>query len=113
MTQSGPPEDTALEALFAKARDTPPRVPDALMARVMADAVAEAPKRARFRRWRQLLDGVGGWPAMAGLATAACFGIWTGGVLSDDLIWTFGYTEVASFDFGDDLGAFDMLLVDG
>ena len=63
-----------------------------LMARVLADAydeqdllaakalegeltVAPAPRRGFLRN---LLDAIGGWPAVAGLATATVAGIWIG-----------------------------------
>lgn len=112
MTQSRPPVDDALEAAFAQARETPP-VPEALMARVMADAVAAMPKPVRQPIWKQILGTLGGWPAMAGLAMTACVGIWAGGVLSDDLITVFGLSESLAFETGSELSAFDLLLVDG
>ena len=71
------------------------------------------PKPNRPSIWKQVLGTLGGWPAMAGLAMTACIGIWAGGVLSDDLIWTFGLSESAALETGSDLGAFDLLLVDG
>ena len=114
MTQSRPPFDDTLEAAFAQARACPPAVPEALMARVQADAVAAMPKAmARPPVWKQVLGTLGGWPAMAGLAVTACVGVWAGGVLSDDLITAFGLSESVAFDTGSDLGAFDLLLVDG
>lgn len=114
MTQSQPPLEDALDAAFRQAQAAPPAVPDALMARVMADAVAAMPKKpARPPIWRQLLGTLGGWPAMAGLAMTACVGVWVGGALSDDLITVFGLSESAALETGSDLGAFDLLLVDG
>jgi hypothetical protein len=113
MTQSRPPFDDALDAAFLQARKTPPPVPENLMNRVVADAIAAMPKPDQTPFWKQLLGTLGGWPAMAGLAMTACVGIWAGGVLSDDLIATFGISESAAFETGSDLGAFDLLLVDG
>ncbi|MCK0150649.1 hypothetical protein MWU54_11475 [Marivita sp. S6314] len=113
MTQSRPPEETTLDAMLARARDTETRVPDGLMTRVLEDAIREMPKPEKASVWRYLLGALGGWPAVAGLAMTACVGVWAGGVLSDDLVWTLGLTEDASLGFGADLGAFDMLLVDG
>jgi hypothetical protein len=113
MTQSRPPFDDALDAAFQQARETPPPVPESLMDRVVADAIAAMPQADRTPFWKQLLGMLGGWPAMAGLAMTACVGIWAGGVLSDDLISTFGISESAAFETGSDLGAFDLLLVDG
>lgn len=83
------------------------------MARVLADAAAALPKQARQPIWRQFLGTMGGWPAMAGLAMTASVGLWVGGVLSDDLTAVFGLSISASLETGSDLGAFDLLLVDG
>ena len=113
MTPFKPSDDTALGAAFKNARETPVAVPDALMSRVLADAVAEMPKVERHSIWHQFVGALGGWPAMAGLAATACVGLWAGGTLSEDLIWTFGVSETAALESGVDLGPFDLLLVDG
>ena len=113
MTQSRPPFDDPIEAAFAEARRTTPAVPDDLMARVMADAVAEMPLKTKASPWGQFIKTLGGWPAMAGLAMTACVGVWAGGTLSDDLMMALTPLESASFDTGMGLGAFDLLLVDG
>lgn len=113
MTQPRSPDDDALDAAFSEMSTTPPDVPDALMARVMADAIAEMPKPNRVSIWQNVLRTLGGWPAVAGLAATACVGVWMGGVLSDDLVVAFGLTDAASLEMGGDLGAFDLLLVDG
>ncbi|WP_101069084.1 hypothetical protein [Roseovarius salinarum] len=76
-------DSTALKAHFEAARQHAPSPPDALMARVMADALAEqaaapdvaAPARGR---WAELLRALGGWPAVAGLACATLAGVWIG-----------------------------------
>ncbi|WP_319826371.1 dihydroorotate dehydrogenase [Thalassovita sp.] len=77
--------DIDLDALFAQARgrDADPS-PD-FMARVLEDALAAQPAptpvaqtRPRSSRLRQFLNAVGGWPAMAGLATAGVAGLWFG-----------------------------------
>ncbi len=73
-----------LDNLFAqtRAQDVTP-TPD-FMERVLQDAlqaqVAAAPVAARPRAsWiRQLLSAIGGWPAVAGLATAGVAGLWIG-----------------------------------
>lgn len=75
-------DDRALDAFFEAARHSPPAPTDALLARVMADAAsmqaaAESPMPRRTAMPR-LRDLVGGWPAMAGLATAALAGLWIG-----------------------------------
>lgn len=113
MTQPRTPEDDALEAAFSLMSATPPDVPDALLKRVMADAMAEMPKPDRVPIWRNVLGTLGGWPAIAGLTATACVGVWMGGVLTDDLIVAFGLTDSAALEMGGDLGAFDLLLVDG
>ncbi|NDR59229.1 hypothetical protein [Aliiruegeria sabulilitoris] len=82
-----------LEALFKALRDEPEEPSSDLLARVLADAyeaqdvrTAEAvpepapvaPQPARRGGIRGLLDMIGGWPAVAGLATATVAGIWIG-----------------------------------
>jgi hypothetical protein len=74
-----------LDAFFDAARAHPPAVPGDLLARVAADAAAVAADRARSapvaaqpRGWRGILSGIGGWPALAGLATATVAGVWIG-----------------------------------
>ncbi|MEZ5674619.1 hypothetical protein SAMN06265173_10369 [Thalassovita litoralis] len=78
-------EDFDLDAMFADMRtqDVVP-APD-FMARVLADALdaqaAAAPVTVAPRppsRLRQLLAAIGGWPAVAGLATAGVAGLWIG-----------------------------------
>ena len=78
-------EDFDLDALFADMRtqDVVP-APD-FMARVLADALdvqaAAVPVTVAPRppsRLRQLLAASGGWPAVAGLATAGVAGLWIG-----------------------------------
>ena len=113
MTQSRPPEENPLDAAFAEARRTPPEVPADLMARVMADAMAEMPVPERQPFWKQVIGTLGGWPAMAGLAATACVGLWVGGALTDDLMLSLSPLDSAALDTGIGLGAFDLLLVDG
>lgn len=78
------PAEFDLDALFAEARGQAADPSPELMARVMADAIAmqPAPMRAapprRTSRLRQFLNAVGGWPAVAGLATAGVAGLWIG-----------------------------------
>lgn len=76
-----------LDTLFESARQHVPAPSQALMARVMADAAAsqaapglapQAAARVTPGLWRQFWQGLGGWPAMGGLATATCAGIWLG-----------------------------------
>lgn len=85
--------DAALEALFADVRDAAePPVPDALMARVLADAqrlqpVMTAPVRHRTRGgwWRALFGAPGSPGTAAGLVAAGLAGVWIGFVQPLDL----------------------------
>lgn len=77
------PDEIDLERLFAAERAAPP-VPSAeLLARVLADAQdALRPRKAARPTLGQRLAGVirdlGGWPTIAGLATAGIAGLWIG-----------------------------------
>ncbi|MEP5732306.1 MAG: hypothetical protein ABJL67_23400 [Sulfitobacter sp.] len=77
MTENEQTDELNLEGLFEAARRTPAKVPEGLMARVIADASAVQPVR-RFARWRGWLRGLGGMPAISGLVTATCVGFWLG-----------------------------------
>ncbi len=81
-----PQDDDALEAFFAAAQRTTPAPSDALLARVMADALAaqearqQVPARMRPQPFRpgllaQLREALGGWPAFGGLAAAGVTGL--------------------------------------
>ncbi len=78
--------ETTLDAAFAAARAQKPQPSSDVMARVLADAelvqseLACLPVRPQQRRGylRQFLEALGGWPAMAGLATAGIAGVWLG-----------------------------------
>lgn len=83
--QTETPRDDGLEAFFAAARADAPTPSDDLVARILADAdavhpapVALAPRRSASPAWRDVLRGIGGWPALAGLATATVAGLWIG-----------------------------------
>lgn len=84
--------DAALEALFATARAAPVPVPDALMARVLADAerlqpAPPAPARSRAGGgwWAALFGAPGGRGTAAGLVAAGLAGVWIGFVQPVDL----------------------------
>ena len=67
-----------LDDLFAAARRVAPAPSDALMARVLAEAMAaQAPLRRATRPGllAQLREALGGWPAVGGLATAGVAGL--------------------------------------
>ena len=74
------PLDDAFHAL--KTHASPPR--DDLMSRVLADADAvqadflAPPKPVRAPLSTRFLAVIGGWPSMAGLATAGLAGVWIG-----------------------------------
>ncbi|MEQ9243915.1 hypothetical protein [Roseovarius indicus] len=80
-----PENKDPLTAFFDAGRAARPEPGDALMARIMADAdrvqaeraeaPAPGPRRGLFAGLAQAL---GGWPAMAGLATATVAGLWIG-----------------------------------
>jgi hypothetical protein len=96
MTRTDEPmrNDAGLEAFFEAARKAAPEPSAALLARVLADAEAELAARARPampavpRRpghWLNFVRGLGGWPALAGMATAAVAGVWLGFATPDSL----------------------------
>ena len=121
MVDKTPLDDTALDAFFDAARAQDPTPSDDLIARILADADAEviaqsqtaAPPR---RGWfAQVVGGLGGWPALAGLATAAVTGV-TIGVVSPDVIdtWTDGTVSAAlGYEVNDLLPSVGGLLDEG
>jgi hypothetical protein len=77
--------DPRMEAALDAARKAGPEPSAALMARVLAEAEAaqagfamQADRPARRGYLRQLLDALGGWPAVAGGAMALVAGVWLG-----------------------------------
>ncbi|MFD0978314.1 hypothetical protein [Tropicimonas aquimaris] len=85
--------DAELEAFFQSAREIGGKPSPALLSRVLADAYAEqdaatasetipgavaVPDTPRRGLLAGLFQGVGGWPAIAGLVTATAAGIWIG-----------------------------------
>lgn len=88
-------DDAALDALFASVRANPPLPSAAVMTRLCDAALAAQPVQRpdlparpanrdarRAAPWRRamapLLEAIGGWPALAGLATAGVAGLWIG-----------------------------------
>ena len=71
----------ALDDFFGAARRAAPRPSDALLARVLSDALAVQAAPVPTRRptrpslLAQLRDALGGWPAVGGLATAGMMGL--------------------------------------
>lgn len=76
--------DDELELFFEAARSEAPMPSDELSERVLADALtlmpkASAPVPAKPRgRLAGIFAAIGGWPAVAGLATATVAGVWLG-----------------------------------
>ncbi|MFD1158374.1 hypothetical protein [Roseovarius aestuarii] len=78
-------DDNELESVFDAAKETASLPSSDLMSQVMRDAMAVQagfavpPVEARPRGiWQELFRVLGGWPTMAGLATAAVAGVWIG-----------------------------------
>lgn len=79
------PNDEFLDDLFVRAQKAEASPQDDLVARVLADADAV---QAGFRvstaatapagLWARMLDALGGWPAVSGLAAATVAGVWIG-----------------------------------
>ena len=83
-------DETELNKMFDLSKRTPPEPSPDFMARILSDAEAMQPaalgvltettaKRGIFRDMLSALgEAIGGWPAFAGLATAAVTGVWIG-----------------------------------
>lgn len=76
-----------LDLMFEAARTSPPRPSSDFLARVLSDgetmqpkprAIAPAQKRSKRRNIFAAIQMIGGWPALAGMATAAVTGLWIG-----------------------------------
>lgn len=108
------PNDDMLDDLFATARAVAPDPSDELVARVLADAGSiSQPPVAQRGLWAPLLDMIGGWPAMGGLAAATIAGIWIGvappASVQDFTASTFGQPVTVSIfaeDLDFDIGTF-------
>ena len=74
------PEDKNLARYFEAARRGSPKPSPALMARIAADAhaVARDLRPPRLSVAEILRAALGGWPGLAGLATAGLAGLWIG-----------------------------------
>lgn len=86
--------EAALERLFAAARAEAPAPSPELMARVLAAAELEQAQMIRVRQavpepragfWAHVRQGLGGYPALAGLAAAGLAGVWIGLALPEGL----------------------------
>jgi hypothetical protein len=100
-------QDDDLDQLLATAARTTPQPSHALMQRVLADALALQPQAnalrppappARAGFLTRLIGAIGGGPALAGLGTAAAFGIVLGYLSPSTLdLLTGTSTDVAEF----------------
>ena len=105
-------DDILMDNLFAEARAHPPVPSQALMARILADAEAEAVGvslsgtgwRAGWRAW---LVALGGLPGLGGMVTATCVGFWLG------LAPPEGLPDLAGQVFGDEMAAQEEMIVPG
>ncbi len=106
-------DDELLEGFFRAARDARPAPPEALMARIHADAEAAMPRSSEPRskplaRPGGARDGgvlswlgaaFGGWRGIGGLATATVAGLWLGYAgLADASLLTGGLWSAADAD---------------
>lgn len=85
MTETDKDMNTGVDALLASARETRGRLPDAVAARMLADAgQAQAgftdpvPDPSAPGVWALFRAALGGWPGVSGLATACAAGLWIG-----------------------------------
>jgi len=120
MVNKQPLDGAELDPFFDAARDTIAQPSDDLMARIMADASAlAAPSVARAEPGpgplARLLGLIGGWPAAAGLATAALTGVMIG-LASPDALQnlTDGFlTTATQYQIEDLMPSFGDLLGEG
>ena len=103
-------QDEELDRLLAAASRTAPAPSDALMQRVLADALALQPQLAALRpapapvregRLSRFFRALGGGPALAGLGTAAVFGVVLGYLSPTTLDYLTGSTADAAEFFPD------------
>lgn len=77
-------DDAGLEAFFDAGRQAAPMPSEALMTAILHDAAAHMPSPAAplsapcHPFWQELISQIGGWPALAGLATVTVAGVWIG-----------------------------------
>lgn len=75
------PTNKNLDDLLAQVALQKPDVPSDLMARVLIDADRLQPRAMAPQPtglWNALLDMIGGWPAVGGIAMAGVAGLWIG-----------------------------------
>ncbi|MEX5727149.1 hypothetical protein Ga0609869_000502 [Rhodovulum iodosum] len=118
-----PSLESDLDRMFRAARADAPEPSAALMARILADAEAERPRARQVvpRRRRRLrsaamsaLAGLGGWPALGGLATAGLAGLWIGYSAPAELeTLTAGWLGTQGYDLVDLVPTADLYLQEG
>ncbi len=116
--------DQTLDTLFAEMRETPAVVPDALIARILSDAgqaldtrATEAATLSEARRPRgrhpwvaAAVAALGGWRAVAGLATAGVTGLAIGlGAPGAVTSLVAGYSDVGYEDAANGYGLDDLV----
>lgn len=100
-----------LDGLLDEVASHRPDVPDALMSAVLRDAALAMPRPAPRPGWREILmDMVGGWPAVGGMAAAGVAGLWLGiappVALETATVELFGTTETVDLFGPDPLSVF-------
>lgn len=77
-----PRTEDGLQRFFDAGRAAAAEPGGDLLARITAQALAEQQQRPVLAPepgvWALLMRALGGWPAMAGFAAAACTGVWLG-----------------------------------
>ncbi|MHA6326833.1 hypothetical protein [Roseivivax sp. CAU 1753] len=119
-------DDAGLEAFFVAARAQPPEPGPGFLARVSAQAEAEARAHGDARHAARrsagrgplavLRDAIGGWPALAGLGFAACAGVWIGIAPPDGIaasVATLWSGDTALSAYPDPSAGFETLLAEG
>lgn len=110
-----------LDALFAVERNAPVVPSSDFLAQIMQDAVEvqaqftplEAKSAAQFGLWQSLVAAIGGWPTVAGLATATVAGIWIGISPPSGLDTLTESVMGTSFGYSDYLPNLDSVLAEG
>lgn len=101
-------DDAMLDGFFEAGRADAPVPSSDLLARIMADAEGEAVAREQVRPVSRSRRGllaalaavIGGWPALAGMATAAAAGVWIGAAQPEALtVLTGGVLSTSASDF--------------
>ena len=113
-------DEAELDRFFAAGRAEAPVPSDALLARILADADARAvpaaprPPASRSGWFAELLAGIGGWPAAAGIAAAAMTGV-TIGMATPEMLDSLsgGYLSVGGTQADDLLPSYAALLGEG